>query len=286
MQNSVGWVYIAHNQSMPNLIKIGFTTKDDPTKRMKELGNTGVPTPYELAYAARVPKPAHYEKIVHETCKQYIKGKEWFEMNSIDAVKVLRNVCVGLISFEILSDLIQKKVPLLPEEALEIARNTTDDHIKEELRRNELYRDESKRISDNIKIENEIIKLVGSEHDFINKFRERTTRDPNYNKHVRNLETIGIFEKMVNRKEIKKERSKAYNQDLSLDRSSAKEAVVERMKILKANGYEYDIPLEPERAEYRSHHLISKEYRQIAYRRVYGRENREDDAFTTSRTWW
>ena len=50
MKKNSGYVYIAINPSMPNLIKIG-KTKKHPTERMQELSSaTGVPTPFHLAY--------------------------------------------------------------------------------------------------------------------------------------------------------------------------------------------------------------------------------------------
>lgn len=40
-----GWVYIIVSESMPNLLKVGYSTKD-PDIRAKELENTGNPCKY------------------------------------------------------------------------------------------------------------------------------------------------------------------------------------------------------------------------------------------------
>jgi hypothetical protein len=47
---TVGHLYIAKNESMPGLLKIGCTV--DPDRRMAELQGTGVPTPFVLEWAS------------------------------------------------------------------------------------------------------------------------------------------------------------------------------------------------------------------------------------------
>ena len=44
-----GWVYIITNKSMPNLVKVGFSTKD-PQTRADDMYSTGVPHPYVVEY--------------------------------------------------------------------------------------------------------------------------------------------------------------------------------------------------------------------------------------------
>jgi hypothetical protein len=48
-----GYIYILSNPSMPDLMKIGKTTTS-PAQRIEELHSTGVPTPFELEFAAEV----------------------------------------------------------------------------------------------------------------------------------------------------------------------------------------------------------------------------------------
>ena len=49
-----GIVYVLTNSAMPGLVKIGMTTRDSVDARMKELYSTGVPVPFECAYACEV----------------------------------------------------------------------------------------------------------------------------------------------------------------------------------------------------------------------------------------
>lgn len=62
-----GVVYLLTNPVMPGLVKIGMTAQEDVDKRMKELYTTGVPVPFECAYACCVKKSdcAKIEKALH-----------------------------------------------------------------------------------------------------------------------------------------------------------------------------------------------------------------------------
>jgi hypothetical protein len=48
-----GWVYIITNKAMPNILKIGYSTKD-PEIRANDLHTTGVPYRYVVEYDALV----------------------------------------------------------------------------------------------------------------------------------------------------------------------------------------------------------------------------------------
>lgn len=62
-----GIVYLLTNPVMPGLVKIGMTAQEDVDKRMRELYTTGVPVPFECAFACRVKKTdcAKIEKALH-----------------------------------------------------------------------------------------------------------------------------------------------------------------------------------------------------------------------------
>lgn len=62
-----GVVYLLTNPVMPGLVKIGMTAQEDVDKRMRELYTTGVPVPFECAYACCVKKSdcAKIEKALH-----------------------------------------------------------------------------------------------------------------------------------------------------------------------------------------------------------------------------
>ena len=61
-----GFVYILLNPAMGGLLKVGKTTRDDPSKRVSELSSaTGVPTPFVLAYQVETPDCDALEDLVH-----------------------------------------------------------------------------------------------------------------------------------------------------------------------------------------------------------------------------
>jgi T5orf172 domain len=49
-----GIVYVLINPAMPNIVKIGLTTREGIEQRMKELFTTGVPVPFECSYPVPV----------------------------------------------------------------------------------------------------------------------------------------------------------------------------------------------------------------------------------------
>jgi hypothetical protein len=66
MSNSIGWIYVLQNKSMPGLVKIGFTM-DDPWERANQLSTpTAVPQPFEVFFATKTSYPAQVEKWLHE----------------------------------------------------------------------------------------------------------------------------------------------------------------------------------------------------------------------------
>ena len=76
---------------MPNLVKVGFSTKD-PELRAVELNNTGNPYPYEVAYDVLVNEPRDVEQIAHGLLKNkgVHENKEWFNCSidtAVDAIK-------------------------------------------------------------------------------------------------------------------------------------------------------------------------------------------------------
>ena len=77
-----GFVYVLTNDSFPNLVKIGMTTQDNVEKRVSQM-STGVPTPFTIAYKARVNKPAEIEKALHNHFAdfRFSKNREWFEVS-------------------------------------------------------------------------------------------------------------------------------------------------------------------------------------------------------------
>lgn len=84
-----GFIYIASNQGMPGIIKIGMTYKP-PATRLAELYTTGVPHPFDLEYQCRVPDRHAAERYLHDFFddKRVNDSREFFAVSANDAAKV------------------------------------------------------------------------------------------------------------------------------------------------------------------------------------------------------
>lgn len=92
-KKNIGYVYIASNKAMPDLVKIGMTGKA-PANRLKELYTTGVPYPFQLHYAKRVKDPREVEKTLHHLLQGYrvSSKREFFALRADDAVRKTERV--------------------------------------------------------------------------------------------------------------------------------------------------------------------------------------------------
>jgi hypothetical protein len=83
-----GYVYILSNRSMPGLVKIGKTTTS-PSQRMAELHSTGVPTPFELEFAAEVADCHSCERDAHSALTEHrvSSKREFFRVSVPEAIK-------------------------------------------------------------------------------------------------------------------------------------------------------------------------------------------------------
>lgn len=57
-----GYIYILNNNSMSGLIKIGSTVINAQERAKQISSNTGVPTPFKVAYELYVPNYKEFEK--------------------------------------------------------------------------------------------------------------------------------------------------------------------------------------------------------------------------------
>ncbi|NDE54549.1 MAG: GIY-YIG nuclease family protein [Actinobacteria bacterium] len=87
-----GWIYIAANESIPGLLKIGFTDRD-PIARMAELQTTGVPSPFVLIYQCLVEDAEALEREIHcaLTSKRHATNREFFRCTVADAKEAVRS---------------------------------------------------------------------------------------------------------------------------------------------------------------------------------------------------
>ena len=92
MTKDKGIVYVLTNPAMPGLVKIGMTSRLDIDARMKELYSTGVPVPFECAYACEVKSSdcAKIEKALHKAFEpnRINANREFFSIKSEQAIAI------------------------------------------------------------------------------------------------------------------------------------------------------------------------------------------------------
>ncbi|MDL1968987.1 MAG: GIY-YIG nuclease family protein [Deltaproteobacteria bacterium] len=99
LEKSKGFVYILSNASMPNIIKIGYSTKK-PHERANELYTTGVPTPFTVLHAWSTPTERiaqNLERHIHQKfANSRLHGnREFFNINCLSKVKMHLEENVG-----------------------------------------------------------------------------------------------------------------------------------------------------------------------------------------------
>ncbi len=86
-----GIVYVLTNPAMPGIVKIGRTTRGSIDVRLAELYSTGVPVPFECAFAGRVADETRVERAFHLAFGPYrINPKrEFFQIDPAQAIALL-----------------------------------------------------------------------------------------------------------------------------------------------------------------------------------------------------
>jgi hypothetical protein len=84
-------VYVLTNPAMPGLIKIGMTTQMEVEARMKQLYSTGVPVPYDCAFACQVKDASEVERALPtsstRTAKSSCSNRSTFAANGMPRLK-------------------------------------------------------------------------------------------------------------------------------------------------------------------------------------------------------
>lgn len=85
-----GIVYVLTNAAMPKMVKIG-RTGNDIDQRLSQLYSTGVPLPFECAYAAKVANMDKVEKAFHNAFGPYRVNpkREFFSIEPEQAIGLL-----------------------------------------------------------------------------------------------------------------------------------------------------------------------------------------------------
>ena len=85
-------VYVLTNPAMPGLVKIGMTSGDDAATRLAQLYTTGVPFPFTLEFACRVPNPDEVERALHTAFapSRVNPRREFFQIDPGQAIAILK----------------------------------------------------------------------------------------------------------------------------------------------------------------------------------------------------
>ena len=112
-QPTFGFVYVLTNESMPGMVKIGYTTSlaED---RAKDLFKTGVPTPFEIVFRVLSMFPKVLEDLVHEDLNNFrVRArKEFFKVTpakAIDSILFNRQFVDGISTYDLASKLVINK---------------------------------------------------------------------------------------------------------------------------------------------------------------------------------
>lgn len=96
------YVYVITNRAIRGLVKVGFSTRHAHT-RAAELGHTGVPHRYVVAFAVKVENGRLIERKAHRRLRRFAEGKEWFRCSIEVAKDAIRTACAGVQYLELSS---------------------------------------------------------------------------------------------------------------------------------------------------------------------------------------
>lgn len=95
-------VYVLTNPAMPGLVKIGKTTQIEVEERMKQLFGTGVPVPFDCAFACQVKDASEVEKALHFAFgnNRINPNREFFKLEPERVIAVLKLLKVDDITIQ------------------------------------------------------------------------------------------------------------------------------------------------------------------------------------------
>jgi hypothetical protein len=90
---------------MPGLVKIGKTMIEDVSQRLAQLYTTGVPFPFELAFACKVPNADEVERALHRAFapNRVNPRREFFNIEPDQAIAILKLLHVEDATAEVAS---------------------------------------------------------------------------------------------------------------------------------------------------------------------------------------
>lgn len=93
-------VYVLTNPAMPGLVKIGKTTQLEVEDRMKQLYGTGVPVPFDCAFACKVKDATEVERALHFAFgnSRVNPNREFFKIEPERVISILKLLKVDEIT--------------------------------------------------------------------------------------------------------------------------------------------------------------------------------------------
>jgi len=85
-------VYVLTNPAMPGIVKIGRTSHLDAKTRIEQLYTTGVPVPFDLEFACKVPNSDEVERALHLAFAPHRVNprREFFRIEAGQAIAILK----------------------------------------------------------------------------------------------------------------------------------------------------------------------------------------------------
>jgi hypothetical protein len=95
-------VYVLTNPAMPGLVKIGKTNQIEVEERIRQLYGTGVPVPFDCAFACQVKDATEVEKALHFAFGQtrINPNREFFKIEPERVIAVLKLLKVDDITMQ------------------------------------------------------------------------------------------------------------------------------------------------------------------------------------------
>jgi hypothetical protein len=123
-------VYVLTNPVMPGIVKIGKTTQLEVSERMKQLYSTGVPVPFECAFACQVKDATEVEKALHTAfgMTRINPNREFFKLDPANVIAVLKLLRVDDITQEFERN-IESDVPTIDKESGAAFKRTMRPHM-------------------------------------------------------------------------------------------------------------------------------------------------------------
>ncbi|MGQ0775516.1 MAG: GIY-YIG nuclease family protein [Pseudonocardiales bacterium] len=98
---SVGFVYVLTNPAMPGMVKVG-RYKHLAEDRARELNNTAVPLPFDVAYRAATSHPVAVERRAHELLAEHRVNvkREFFAVTPKQAADTVRQASLDVAGIQ------------------------------------------------------------------------------------------------------------------------------------------------------------------------------------------